>query len=171
MKRQRCECGSELISRKENYRYAEKSLDNVTLEGVLVSRCEVCGASGVEIPRMGPLHETIARAFAEKKERLSPKEIRFLRKHLELGSAECADQLGVDPSTMSRYENAESPLAMSRQTERLFRVMVLLALDVRRDQVHLERFAIEEPTRARLVLRPHRQGWEWRWEASEKAAA
>lgn len=171
-KRVRCrDCGAEVSRTTENRRYLQGTLDHVTVEQMTVLRCGACGAEALEIWRMGPLHDTIARALAEKRARLSPSEIRFLRKHIDLSSGECAEQLGVDPATMSRYENTDTPLNMSRQTERLFRLMVLLALNVARADIHLEQLAVEDFRAERLVLRPHRQGYEYRWEPGSKAEA
>src|SRR5260370_42646785 len=46
-KMMKCECGTEMKSRKENYRYTESGLDNVILLGVEVRRCPSCGLSEV----------------------------------------------------------------------------------------------------------------------------
>ena len=76
------ECGTTMKTQRENYRYDESGLKEVTLVGIEVSRCPRCGNYEVSIPHMEDLHRLIARAVIEKTTRLTSEEVRFLRKSL-----------------------------------------------------------------------------------------
>jgi DNA-binding transcriptional regulator YiaG len=58
---------------------------------------------------MEQLHTTLAQAVATKKERLTPKEIRFLRTYLGYSSADFARKLGISLPTVSRWEREGKP--------------------------------------------------------------
>jgi len=62
----------------------------VILVGVPVARCGRCGETEVGIPGIEALHRAIAGALIAKPARLAPEEVRFLRKHLGLSSADFA---------------------------------------------------------------------------------
>ncbi|HYY52780.1 MAG TPA: YgiT-type zinc finger protein, partial [Myxococcales bacterium] len=74
-------CGTPTELRRENYKYYASGLDNITLENIEVRHCPKCGERQALIPALAELHKSIALALAEKRERLLPKEIRFLRKY------------------------------------------------------------------------------------------
>ncbi len=122
----KCECGTEMKSRKENYRYTESGLDNVILLGVEVRRCRSCGRSEVVLPRLEELHRTIARTVATGSSPLRPQEIRFLRKYLGYSGADFARVIGVSPETLSRWENGKAE--PSRMVDLLLRYMALTTL-------------------------------------------
>jgi DNA-binding transcriptional regulator YiaG len=64
----------------------------------------------------------IARAVISKNDRLTPAEIRFLRKHLGWTGAEFAAHFGAARETVSRWENGSTP--MGPTAERLLRMIV-----------------------------------------------
>lgn len=115
------ECGGTMKTRRENYRYDASGLP-VTLAGVEVSRCSKCGAHEVAIPHLEDLHRVIALAVISKSSRLAPQEIRYLRKFLDWSGAELARHVGVDVSTISRWENGQQ--AMGPVADRLLRLIV-----------------------------------------------
>ena len=119
----KCTCGSEMKIGKENYRYTESGLDNVTLLGVEVRRCPKCGEWEVVVPRLAELHRLLARAVATKRSLLKPQEIRFLRKYLGYSSADFAHAIDVAPETLSRWENGRSEI--NRIADLLLRFMAL----------------------------------------------
>jgi DNA-binding transcriptional regulator YiaG len=51
------------------------------------------------------LNEVLAKAIAKKPHRLTPGEIRFLRKYLGWSGKDFAQFMGVTPETVSRWEN------------------------------------------------------------------
>ena len=65
-----------------------------------------CGEHEVAIPRIEDLHRTIAQAVIAKRERLTPAEIRFLRKFLGWSGADFAAHVGTTPETVSRSKTA-----------------------------------------------------------------
>jgi hypothetical protein len=101
MERSKCElCGEVMVAKKatmaEPYRYQMSGLDNVFLASIDVRQCGKCGARVPVIPRIEQLHKAIARYLVFKKEMLSGKEIRFLRKNAGLAANQFAALLGLD---------------------------------------------------------------------------
>jgi len=112
-------------SRRQNYKYAESGLTNVTLTGVEVRHCPQCGYDEVVIPRMAQLHRILAEAVARKPGRLIPEEVRFLRQFLGWSGVEFARAFGVAPETVSRWEHgAGTP---STAAEKLLRLLALIS--------------------------------------------
>lgn len=117
------ECGAAMTSTHENFNYKASGLP-VTLMNVEVRRCKECGEFEVVIPRIEDLHKTIASALVtEKKSRLTPEEVRFLRTHLGWSGTDFANHMGVKPETVSRWENGHDQI--SPMADRLLRLMVL----------------------------------------------
>lgn len=98
-------------------------LPGVVLLNVRISRCTRCDDFEVSIPMIEDLHREIAWRVVEKRGRLTPEEIRFLRKHLDLSSADFAAHMGARPETISRWENGSA--AMGAIADRLLRLMVV----------------------------------------------
>ena len=115
-------CGTAMKTKRENYRYDAVGLPGITLKDVAVSRCPKCGEYEVAIPRIEDLHRTIAHAVIEKRERLTPAEIRFLRKYLGWSGADFAAHVGATPETVSRWETGGTPMGVT--ADRLLRLMV-----------------------------------------------
>jgi DNA-binding transcriptional regulator YiaG len=111
-----------MISSVETYLYTESGLPHVTLVGVEVYRCPACGYHEPVLPRVTALHQTIAHAIIHKRSRLSGLEVRFLRKFLGLSGVDLARHVGVDPSTVSSWENDKDPIGST--SDRLLRLMV-----------------------------------------------
>lgn len=151
------QCGTDMESTVENYRYDESGLDGVTLENVTVYRCPSCGESEAMIPRTAQLLRSLAETVAKKKERLTPKEIRFLRTYLAYSSVDYARKLGVSIPTVSRWEREDAPLGMKPAAEKLLRVMALAGDAMK--SYHLEEMASEEPATTPLRLHATRMGW------------
>ena len=151
-------CGTPTEVRHENYKYDASGLDNITLENIEVRHCPKCGERQALIPGLAELHKSIALALAEKRERLLPKEIRFLRKYLGLSGADFAAKIGVDPATVSRYESTSDPQPMGKQTERLLRLMVIVERPVQ--SYPLEELATQEPRPVHMTLAPRKGGWD-----------
>lgn len=153
-------CGNaEMTSNVETYRYTESGLPNVVLAGVEVRRCPACGHHELVLPRVAELHRTIAHALVLKRTRLSGPEIRFLRKYLGWSGAAFARHIGVDPSTVSNWENDKDPIGTT--SDRLLRLMVV-------HRAPVEDYSLEELTRIgdertlpdELRVTPKPRGWE-----------
>ena len=123
-KHRRClECGGTMTVRLETRRYG-RGVD-VVLKDVEVRHCNECGEEHVVIPRIEELHRLIASTLAQKKGRLLPGEIRFLRTCLGYSSRDFADFVGVRPETVSRWESERAGVSPSRAAEKLLRLAVL----------------------------------------------
>jgi len=108
---------------REDYNYAEVGLKNVYLKGVEILRCEECGEEAVRIPRLNDLMRAIATAVVFRPGRLSGEEVRFLRKHLGMSAERFGEVLGVDKTTISKWENDVDPIGP--QSDRLIRITAL----------------------------------------------
>jgi YgiT-type zinc finger domain-containing protein len=117
------ECGGPVERVKKDHRFVESGLDNVVLRNIEVDVCPKCGDSP-RIYRINDVFLTIAASLIAKPFELTGREVRFLRKTLEVGIEDFARKLGVDRSHLSRLENGA--LAISRQTDRLVRTLILL---------------------------------------------
>lgn len=87
--------------------------------------CPRCGERYEAFDRVEELSQTVARQIARRPERLTPAEIRFLRKYLGYSGRDFAAFLGVTPETVSRWESASSPKPMPLSTEKLLRYMAM----------------------------------------------
>ena len=108
---------------RQDYRYTESGLSNVTLCDVEVRKCRECGEDEVVIPAIDRLHKYLATTVASKKNALVGSEIRFLRSYLGLSAADFAEVMGVEPETVSRWENDRRP--MGGPAERVLRLIAL----------------------------------------------
>ncbi len=114
-------CGQgELKERRESIPY--RALPGVVLDDIQVQTCTVCGERFESIPAMASLNRELAKALVRKRARLTPEEIRFLRKSVGWSARELSEHLRVDPSTVSRWESGkQSP---SPQLDLLIRFVV-----------------------------------------------
>lgn len=153
-------CGkSEMTSRQENYLYRESGLPNVVLVGIEVRRCPECGHHELVLPRVTELMRTIAHAVILKRTRLSAAEVRYLRKYLGWSGADFARHVGVDPSTVSNWENDKEPIGPS--SDRLLRLMVVHGTPV--DDYSLDELTKIENQRTPPIevrISPKPRGWQ-----------
>ena len=91
--------------------------------------------------------------------RLSGAEVKFLRKYLGWSGTDFAARMGVDPTTVSAWENERKPFGTS--SDRLLRLMVA-------HQVPVEEYSLDElmkiadvrgPMR-RVEIQPMGHGWQ-----------
>ncbi|MBT3328096.1 MAG: type II toxin-antitoxin system MqsA family antitoxin [Gemmatimonadales bacterium] len=152
-------CGSDgMHQQRRNVPY--RSLRGTVLVGVKVWECAECGEQEVVIPAINELDRVLARAVANKPGRLTSDEVRFLRKHLGWSGADFAGHFGVQPETVSRWENGTE---MGPQAERLLRVCVT-RLEPIDDYLSLERLLnrqTEQETLTKPIRVQHRDNqWE-----------
>jgi putative zinc finger/helix-turn-helix YgiT family protein len=159
-------CGkAEMSSRAETYLYKESGLPSVVLVGVEVRRCPSCGHHELVLPRVAELHRTIAHALIHKHSRLSGAEVRYLRKHLGWSGADFARHVGVDPSTVSNWENDKDPIGSA--SDRLLRLMVVHGAPV--DDYSLDeltKIENEQTPPFQVRVSPKGRGWEQVFEAA-----
>lgn len=85
--------------------------------------------------------------------------MRFLRKHLGWSGADFAAHMGVDPTTVSAWENERKPLGTS--SDRLLRLMVATQSPVADYSLdELTKIAdVQEPPR-KVQIQPKDNGWQ-----------
>lgn len=138
------ECSKEMKVKRVDHRYTECGLSNVVLQKIQVFHCAKCGEEEIVIPSIEELHKLIANLVAQKKQRLAPEEIRFLRSYLGFSGADFARTIGVTPESVSKWENGrESMLAPS---EKLLRVLILSQVKPVRDYKALSDFGSQKAT-------------------------
>ena len=93
--------------RQEPFRYLACGLDNVFLTSGFV-RKERAGQWTTAVEDADGLHKAIAKHLVLHRKQLNGKEVRFLRKHLELTQAQLGDLLGVTDQSVARYEKEKS---------------------------------------------------------------
>jgi putative zinc finger/helix-turn-helix YgiT family protein len=143
----------------ENHRYEPVAGFVVTLAGMKVHRCPECGEEEVGIPNIEGLHRALADLVIRKRARLAPPEIRFLRKYLGLAGSDFAERIGVDSTTVSKWENGAQP--MGTTADRLLRLMVAHGKPVAEYPIEtLSDVAREEPKPSRIGVR-HLNDGSW----------
>lgn len=154
------QCGSKMKTKRESYLYDQGGM-KVTLVGVPVHRCPECGDFEVEISRIEELNCTLAGTIIRKSTRLSPVEIRFLRKSLGWSGADFARQIGVDPATVSRWETGAQD--MGQVADRFLRLLVSVRTPVENyslDELGDLRDAAPPRENPPLKLKQSASGWQ-----------
>jgi len=117
------DCGGQMtVEHRAVRRYELGGLPHVELHGVAVARCATCGAEEMAIPRIEQLHRVLASHFIRQSRAVTSTEVRFLRKHIGLATADFAKCMGVSRETVSRWETGTKP--MGAQADRLLRLLV-----------------------------------------------
>jgi DNA-binding transcriptional regulator YiaG len=104
------------------YRYTQCGLDDVYLLNGYHMRETPYGA-GVAIQDVEDLHRAIAEHLVKNKPLLNGKEIRFLRKLIDLTQAELALLLGCNVQTVARWEKGQSEV--NGPADKMIRVLYL----------------------------------------------
>ncbi|MEQ1729326.1 MAG: type II TA system antitoxin MqsA family protein [Vicinamibacterales bacterium] len=152
------ECGARMKTKVETVNYDASGLHGVRLAGVRVSRCPNCDDVEVHIPNIEGLHRALSLEIARKTARLTPEEIRFLRKYLGLSSADFAQHLGVAPETVSRWEQGRTP--MGTTADRLLRLLALTREPVSHYPLEmLKDIAKTSPKPLRVEMKVGGGGW------------
>jgi putative zinc finger/helix-turn-helix YgiT family protein len=123
------ECGkADLVAGKGTVEYRQANLPyQVLLVGVPVRRCPSCSEESITVPDPEGLHRALAQHMVGVRRALFPKEIRFLRKYLDWSAEHLAAVMGIDPKTLSRWENGRQKLGPV--AERLLRLVVFQRLE------------------------------------------
>ncbi len=130
----------------------------VMLRKVEILRCTGCDESEVVIPRILELHRLIATDIAQVPRRLTPAEVRFLRKWLKRTGLELAALCRVTPATVSRWENGRTPIGST--AEQLLRLLVLSSDPAGRLGLADLPLTITKARPKALDLRPAAKGWK-----------
>jgi putative zinc finger/helix-turn-helix YgiT family protein len=78
------------------------------LNAVVVQRCSACGEEMVGIPDMQGLARATALARALSPERLTGKEVRFIRRALDMKQKDFAEAMDLSAEHVSRWENGHN---------------------------------------------------------------
>lgn len=116
------------------FHFVDSGLSNVSLIGIRYYKCE-CGRTMAAIPAIVDLMRLIARDLVMKPTSLIGEEVKFLRKRLGKKQADFAREIGVEPETLSRYENDKQTIGET--TDKLIRMYYVWAAqdDARLDEV------------------------------------
>jgi transcriptional regulator with XRE-family HTH domain len=87
-----------------------------------------------------------------------PSEIRFLRRQLGLSGIDLATHLGATPESVSRWEHGRTPMGVT--TDRLLRLMVVVAQGTAYSVKALRVVARREPRATLIHVRCHDGAWE-----------
>jgi len=110
------------------YHYKLSGLKNVFLVGIDVHECHKCNEDSPIIPKIGELHDVIARGLINKAKPLTGNELRFLRKNADLPANKFAALLAMSPEHLSRIEN--SPMqSLGPQADKLARAIIAMRRD------------------------------------------
>jgi len=104
-------------------------LKNVTLDGIELLRCKRCGNVDPILPKLSEIMKVLALAVIGKPGQLVGEEARFLRKFVSRSAEDFSKLLGVDATTLSRWENNHQPIGP--QSDRLIRCVALALADSR----------------------------------------
>lgn len=99
-------------------------LPRVTLRGVGHYTCPECGEEYFSFERIAQLRTAIRDVVVAKPGPLAPEEFLYLRKYLGWSSQDTAARMGVDPATVSRWENGRR--AIGAMSDRLIRALAML---------------------------------------------
>jgi putative zinc finger/helix-turn-helix YgiT family protein len=119
-------CGANNVEviKDKPYNYKEGGIE-VTLHGLTQYYCQACDETFTPIPAPKKLHQATGQIICDtNKSLLTGDEIKFLRKTMELGSKELAKIMGVNVSTVSRWENNKKEIGDSN--DRLLRSIFML---------------------------------------------
>lgn len=115
-------CGETMKTVKGTYKYVESGLDNIVLTGIPMHKCS-CGEEMPVVRNIEGLHRVIASALVKKNSPLSGKELRFIRKEMRCSAKELASILGVNPVTVSRWENETEKVGVAN--DKLIRLLYI----------------------------------------------
>lgn len=142
--------------------YKGCGLDDIHLvNGYVVEETDYGRA--VTIKNLDELHHAIGLNIVMYRKVLSPKELRFLRKHLDLTQAELAGLIGQSDQQVARWEKGESEI--SGPADRLVRVIYLgKCKNIDELSSFVERLStlheLDDSPRQGLTLRSTKDGWE-----------
>ncbi|MEM8794080.1 MAG: helix-turn-helix domain-containing protein [Pseudomonadota bacterium] len=107
----------------EPFHYRACGLDDVyLLNGFTLEETDY--GAGFSIHNVDGLHRAIGLYIVSHKNTLSAREVKFLRREMDITQLELANKLGVDQQTVARYEKDQTPIP--GPADRYLRVLYVL---------------------------------------------
>src|ERR1700674_5026934 len=103
----RCKCKNGMMERSGKPEHVEDlgGLVVKVLHAVVVQRCSACSEEMIGIPDIQGVVRAAAMARAQSHERLTGKEVRFIRRALDMKQTEFATAMDLSAEHVSRWEN------------------------------------------------------------------
>lgn len=153
-------CGGEKFERHVgSFKDKMLGLPGLTLLGVQIQTCKTCGEEYVSIPRVEQLHKLVVSRIVGKRGRLTGPEIRYLRKYIGWSGTDFARHFGVQPETVSRWENDKD--LMGPVADRLLRVAVTWKKPIASYQIENLLDTIQNDRAEPLRIRVKQKGNDW----------
>lgn len=147
-----CGAGVEVI-KDQPYEYKDGGIE-VIIIGLAQFHCATCNETYTPIPKPKMLHKAIGQSIcSENKSLLTGDEIRFLRKAMELKGNELAQIMGVDVSTLSRWENNRKEVGDSN--DRLLRSIFLQKFPCPTSDASVAETLKEIPAKRKQIKKKH----------------
>lgn len=142
---------------RKPYQYSESGLDNVWLTNGFDHQ-EYDGEVFTRVRDPDALHRAIAKNLIQRQGTLDGKELRFVRKEMDITQAELARLMDVTSQTVARWEKDE--VAIPRTTDLLLRAFMLCHLQGSVDVCALaERLSAADQTfNAEIINLTHEDG-------------
>jgi transcriptional regulator with XRE-family HTH domain len=173
MDRDECQCGGKLrVETVPTFRVESLGIDGVdVIDAVQKAICETCGKiAHITIPDLPELIAAAALWRCMIPIKLNAEEIRFLRQALDLQQKQLAEELGVEPETVCRWENRQNIILEA--IEKNFRQYVGAQLSkqapgIRFDASVVARMKLQGPrpcevipmSFCRVLLAPEQESW------------
>lgn len=151
-----CRSGEKL---KEPLHYPDCGLDDVyLLNGYEVEKTSY--GEGISVKDVDGLRAAIARGLVSRKKVLTGKEVRFLRKQLDLTQSELGRLVGLDAQTVARWEKGQRTFRKA-PAELLLRLVYRGTVDGTIDPLAILRQLdeLDAPIREKQVFQETRNGW------------
>lgn len=147
-------CGKIIQSKNSVYHYKESGLENVYLKNIPVYECS-CGTLYASIFRVIRLNDLIAKTLLEKTALLNGEEIKFLRKNLYLSSKKFSSALGLDKTTLSKWENNRQE--HNERNDRFIRLSYIIYKGIQKKEAQrifkfLEKVGLKKSTVNYLII-------------------
>lgn len=145
---------------REPYHYTECGLDDI----YLLSGYEIESTSygdGVSIKHVDELHKAIGHSLVTQKKVLSGKELRFLRKEMDLTQTELGRLVGLSDQQVARWEKDqyEIPSAADYLLRYFYLMHIKQDFDLRKLIETLKEMDAKRSDE-RLLFKPSKQGWK-----------
>lgn len=144
----------------DQYHYTECGLDNIWLANGFEIKDTPYG-EGVVLQNIDSLHQTIGLSIAENSGSMSGKELKFLRREMDLTQARLASLINADEQSVGRWERGEHEISgpASRMVSMLYLDFVH-NIDGIRERIE-EIAALDKPTADRRILSFDENKWDY----------